>query len=100
MTPDHLLPDALDDLREIAAYIATEWSEDRAAQVLTDLLNALDRIGDMPTIGHFRPDLDDKGRRFYRVHRFLIIYDAEARPPRIMRILHGHRNVKSILKRS
>lgn len=51
----------------------------------------------MPRIGHKRDDLTQRNVLFWRLHSYLIIY-KDSKPLRIVRIIHGKRDVKSILK--
>jgi antitoxin ParD1/3/4/toxin ParE1/3/4 len=48
-------------------------------------------------MGHVREDLSRTPLRFWPVFSYLIIYRSEARPIQILRVLHGARDVQSIL---
>ena len=51
-----------------------------------------------PHLGHFRSDLTSQPVRFRAVHSYLIIYDPNARPLEVVRILSGYRDVAAMLK--
>jgi plasmid stabilization system protein ParE len=46
-----------------------------------------------------REDLTDRPYRFWKVYSYLIIYRADTSPPRIVRVLHGARDVARELRR-
>jgi plasmid stabilization system protein ParE len=50
-------------------------------------------------MGHRRQDLTSRDVLFWRVHSCLVIY-RDSTPLRIVRILHGRRDVNKLLKRS
>jgi plasmid stabilization system protein ParE len=52
----------------------------------------------MPEMGHLRRDLTSESFRFWSVYSYLVIYRAEARPVQILRVIHGARDVRSILE--
>jgi toxin ParE1/3/4 len=62
-------------------------------QALTRLL------GEHPLAGTRRPELADDPYRFTVVRGFpyIIVYDSSARPPLIMRVLHGARDLPAVL---
>src|SRR5580658_11155156 len=57
-------------------------------------------IGEHPRIGRVRPDLADAAYRFLGLTGFpyLVVYNAERRPPLIMRVLHGARDLPELLR--
>ena len=86
------------DLAEAARRI----SEDRpaAARRLRRAVAALARhLGQYPFAGTRRPELADDPLRFAVVQGFpyLLAYDSSLRPTRIMRILHGARDLPEVL---
>ena len=91
-----LSPQAALDVREIWAYIA----EDRikaARRVRLQILHACQRIAENPGIGHRREDLTDKLVLFWPVGSYLIIYNPAPKPVQIVRVVHGRRDVPSLL---
>ena len=85
------------DLYEIIEYLRTRGSRKVAARVLRELREAIQKICDNPGIGHRREDLTSQPVRFYRVYKYLIIYREQSNPLLIVRILHGARDVRSLL---
>jgi toxin ParE1/3/4 len=57
-------------------------------------------LGEHPQIGTLRPELADDPYRFAVVRGFpyLVVYNSSLRPPRIMRILHGARDLPEVLR--
>lgn len=93
-----LSPEARDDVDEIVNYIA-EDNIGAARRVLRKLRAAMERLAEMPGMGHLREDLTDEPLRFWPAFSYLIIYRSETKPLQVVRVLHGARDVKSILAR-
>jgi plasmid stabilization system protein ParE len=91
-------PAAQADLTEIRDYLRTQASPKVAARVLRDLRDGMARVAAAPGIGHHRHDLADEPLRFYAVYRYLIIYRPDRKPLDVVRVLHGARDVRSILE--
>lgn len=91
-----LTPAAKEDLDEIADFIRQD-SPDAAIRVLRKLRESMRKLAGMPEMGHLREDLADEPLRFWPVYSYLIIYRPETRPIQILRVLHGARDVRSIL---
>ena len=90
-------PEANADIFEIWRWIAKDSVElaDRVEAELHDMFEALAR---MPGQGHQRKDLTQRPVLFFPLYSYLIIYQRNAGPIRIMAVLRGTRNVKRILK--
>lgn len=97
--PDWLLsPLAKAELKDILDYIATDsGSEERATKVLDDFLEVFDKLADSPRIGR-RRSLTGSHIRSWRVHSFLVVYDATSAPLRIIQVVHGARALDRILR--
>jgi plasmid stabilization system protein ParE len=93
-----LTPAARADLAEIEKYIRDQGSANAAKRVGEQLWRAMQRLAEMPGMGHFRGDLADESLRFWSVYSYLIIYRPTTIPLQIIRILHGARDVESILE--
>ncbi|HXJ93972.1 MAG TPA: type II toxin-antitoxin system RelE/ParE family toxin [Terriglobia bacterium] len=91
-----LSPEAARDIREIWAYIA-EDNVAAARRVRLQLLAACRRIGRSPRIGHSREDLTHKPVLFWPVGSYLVIYNPAQKPVQIVRVLHGRRDIPSLL---
>jgi toxin ParE1/3/4 len=58
------------------------------------------RIGAHPESGVLRPDLADSPYRFMMLAGFpyLVVYNADRHPPLILRVLHGARDLPTVLR--
>jgi antitoxin ParD1/3/4/toxin ParE1/3/4 len=88
---------AREDLDEIYEYVRKD-NPDAALRVLDNLRNTMRKLAEMPEMGHLRRDLSDEPFRFWSVYSYLIIYKPESRPLQVVRVLHGARDVRSILE--
>ena len=96
-TPYEVSNEAQNDLFEIWCRIANDSVElaDRIESKFHDLFASL---GQMPRLGHARPDLTKRPVLFFGLYSFVVVYAPDAKPIRIMAVLRGRRNVKRILK--
>jgi plasmid stabilization system protein ParE len=93
-----LTPLADADLDEIWNYVAENGSVETADRLEDQLHAAMERLAEMPGIGHLRDDLAEEPLRLYLVHRLLIVYRPETRPLEVVRVLHGSRDLRAILR--
>jgi antitoxin ParD1/3/4/toxin ParE1/3/4 len=56
-------------------------------------------LGRMPGQGHSRPELTSRPVLFFPMYSFLVVYQPDVRPIRIMAVLRGKRDLKSLLTR-
>ena len=101
MTPYRLTRKAKADLRSIWSYIAAD-SVEAADRVEDAIYDACAFLAQAPLRGHSRQDLTNLPVRFWTVARYPkygIVYDPVDTPLRIIRILHGARNVRHELRR-
>ena len=92
-------PQALGDLHDIWNFIAADNPE-AANRVEEAILRACDLLSDSPFSGSVRTDLTLLPVRFWVVRpysNYLIVYDPNQRPLRIIRILHAARDLSSVL---
>ena len=94
-----LSPEAKEDLREIRDYLVGEGGRRLARSVIREMTGALRLLASHPEIGHFRRDLTSFPVKFWSVFSYLIVYDPAARPIAIVRVLHGRRDVETMLRR-
>ena len=90
-----LTPRAKSDLRTIWSYIALDNVE-AADRVEDAIYDACEFLAKAPLRGHSRADLTKLPVRFWTVVRspkYVIVYDPADKPLKIIRILHGARNV-------
>lgn len=86
------------DLADIAEYIRERGSAEAAKRVGEELRRAMRKLADMPGMGHIRNDLADESLRFWSVYSYLILYRPETNPLQVIRVLHGARDVETILE--
>jgi plasmid stabilization system protein ParE len=91
-----LSPEAARDVREIWGYIA-EDSIEAARRVRLQIFGACQRLAVNPRIEHRREDLTDKSVLFWPVGSYVIIYNPARKPVEIVRVVHGARDVPSLL---
>lgn len=91
-----LSPEAARDIREIWAHIAQDNIK-AARRVRLKILHACQGIAENPKIGHRREDLTEKPVRFWPVGSYMIIYNSARRPIEIVRVVHGARDVPTLL---
>lgn len=96
MTAFRLAPRAVRDLREVWEFISKD-SFDSADRVLEDFYRAFGQLAEMPRMGHTRKDLTARDVLFWAVHSYLVDY-RDSRPLRVVRIVHGRRDVKKLLE--
>lgn len=88
-------PEAENDLDEIWWYIAQD-SPDHADRFLDRLQERLLALADFPKMGRSRSDLQ-AGLRSQPVGNYLIFYFPLVDGIEIVRVLHGSRDVESLL---
>ena len=99
MTAAVLSPRARRDLLDGAHWIARD--NPTAARAFRDAVsNAARGLGEHPEIGGLRAELTDPPIRFLPLTGFpyVIVYDADHRPPLILRVLHGARDLPAVLQ--
>lgn len=100
MTAYHFSPEAVDDLYEIWSYIANDNVE-AANRVEEAIYRACEFLAGSPSAGRIRKDLTSLPVRFWPVQpyvNYLVAYIPDSKPLQIIRILHGARNIPSMLK--
>ena len=96
--PAVFAPAARADLRQAVTWIAQD--NPVAARALADAaVRAAARLGANPRLGAARPALAGDRVRFLLLRGFpyVVVYVAEADPPRILRMLHTARDLPSLL---
>jgi toxin ParE1/3/4 len=94
-----LSPRARRDLLESVQWIARD-NPDAARALRDSVALAARRLRDHPESGVEKPALADPLIRFLVLTGFpyVIVYDSERRPPLILRVLHGARDLPEILR--
>jgi len=83
--------------RSIWRYIADD-SVELANRIEGEFYELFASLGRMPGQGHTRKDLTKRPVLFFSLYSFLIVYQANVTPIRIMAVLRGRRNVKRVLR--
>ena len=91
-----LSPEALDDLQLIHDFIALD-SADAAERVIDQFFEAFEQLAAWPKTGHVRTDLTSKSVRFWAVGSYLVVYRDHSAGIQIVAVLHGSRDVPSVL---
>jgi len=89
-------PEALDDLQLIGDFIALD-SVDAAERVIDQFFETFEQLAAWPKTGHVRTDLTSKNVRFWPVGSYLVVYRDHSDGVQIVAVLHGSRDVPSVL---
>ena len=95
-----LTPLAKADIFDIWSYIADN-NEEAADRVERAIYDACAFVAEGPMRGHIRPDLTSRSLRFWTLTRYpnySVVFRPETAPLQIVAVLHGKRNIRSILK--
>ena len=91
-------PHALDDLDALLYSLAERSGWDHSMDMEEKIYAALERIGRSPGIGHLREDLIPHEVYFDYAKPYLILYRRDTRPVYILAILHGARDIATIMQ--
>jgi toxin ParE1/3/4 len=97
--PASLSPAANRDLEAATRWIAKD-NPVAARALRSSVARAAMTIGEHRYIGSLRPEIVSAPYRLLGLTGFpyVIIYNAERSPPRIMRVLHGARDLPEVLR--
>ncbi len=93
-------PQATRDLFDIWNFIARD-NREAADRVEAAMFRACDLLVDSPLAGRMRNDLTQLPVRFWVLHpysNYFVVYDPEKKPLQIIRIIHGARDLSSVLR--
>jgi plasmid stabilization system protein ParE len=96
-----LVDGALDDIESIWDFIASD-SFKAANRVESAILSACKTIARSPNVGVRKTDLTLANVRFMPVSRYpnyMILYIPDSKPVQILAVIHGNRDMKSVLRR-
>lgn len=91
-----LTPQARKDLREILLDVA-EDNPDRAESLRSDFHERLQILGRTPGLGHYHDELLGRKYRFWNFHSYVVVYVWEAKPIRVIAVVHGSRDLAVFL---
>jgi plasmid stabilization system protein ParE len=66
-------------------------------ELRTNSTAAMQKLAEMPGLGHLREDLADERLRFFNVKGYLIVYRPETQPLQVIHVIHAARDVRTIL---
>ena len=96
--PRYLLTsEAERDLDVIKQYLVRQGGPRVARYVLGEIREAFRFLASSPEAGHSREDLTDAPVKFWTVFSYLVVYDPAKRPIEILNVIHGARDVPSLL---
>lgn len=95
MTPYELTEVAEEDLMDLRFRIIETNGRRVAKKIVGELDETLTHLSDFPGLGRSRPDLTDEPVFFFPFYSWLIIYDPETAPLRIIRIVSAYRDSKN-----
>lgn len=87
------------DLNSIWEYVAID-NADAADKVYDALEAGMEKLAQMPGIGHPRDDVANSDYLVFKVHSYLIVYRPKTRPLEIVRVIHGARDIRKIFPRN
>jgi antitoxin ParD1/3/4/toxin ParE1/3/4 len=85
------------DLDHIKRFLIKKAGPAITRRVLQKIRTAIKLLGNEPGAGHVREGLTSRPVKFWPVYSCLIVYDPEAKPVQVIRVLHGTRDVEEIL---
>lgn len=98
MKPYRVLPASENDLFDIWSYIAGD-NPDIADRIEQEIRATFARLAEHPHLGHTRHDLITDNSLFFTVRSvYQIIYEPNAEPLTILRVLRGGRDVRAELE--
>ncbi len=77
-------------------YISGE-NPKAADNLVEEIEQAFRLLSEFPQAGHFREDLTTRPYRFYSIGDYTIIYRPVEEGVRILRVVHGARDIRSML---
>ena len=84
-------PDVQARLEEIWEFIGAD-NLNAADSVLAEILDAVRAVALFPHQGFRRPNITSRALRFKPVREYLIVYAPDAKPLRVVAIIHGRRS--------
>ena len=89
--------EAQNDLFEIWRRIAGD-SVELANRIESESYELFASLGRLPRQGHTRKDLTRRPVLFFPLYSFLVVYQPDVKPIRIVAVLRGRRNIRRILQ--
>lgn len=93
MSQVRLTPAARDDVRRLRDWLSEMAGRERTRGFVKRLLDHCQRLAATPALGSLRPEFGE-GVRTTVVAPYVIIYEPKGYGMRVLRIIHGHRNIE------
>jgi plasmid stabilization system protein ParE len=100
MATFRLTPSARRDINGICSFIAAD-NLNAADRVFSAIFEACKALGQNPSLGHLDTALTAKPIRFWTLSQFpnyIIVYRKVRTGVQVLRVVHGRRNLRRILK--
>ena len=97
MTPYELTEVAEQDLMDLCGRVIETNGRKAARKIVGELDETLTHLSDLPRMGRARPDLTDEAVFFFPFYSWLIIYEPDSVPLRVIRIASAYRDSKNLL---
>lgn len=91
------LPEAIDDLDAVAAYIAHN-SERYACEFVARVMARADGLRDFPESGHVTPEVNRDDVRELSAYPYRLIYRLKNEEVIVLAVLHGSRLIETIVR--
>jgi plasmid stabilization system protein ParE len=88
----YLTPKAAEGIESIWDFIAGESGVRRADKVVDDIFTAIEKLAEMPGMGHGREDLADETLLAWPVHSYLVVY-RDRSPLEVVHVVSGYRDL-------
>lgn len=88
---------AFQDLDQILSYVLEKSGPRRAKYVAARFEEAFQKLADSPNAGPRREDLTPSPVLFFTVWSWYVIYRSDKKPLEIARVIHGARDVETLL---
>ena len=69
-----------------------------ADRVIEKIHAEINGLREFPGKGHSRADVKQKEYRFWTVYSYLIIYRYDEQTLKLIRVVHGRRNIRALLR--
>lgn len=96
MTRYELTEVAEEDLMDLRGRVIETNGRKVAKRIIGELDETLTRLSDFPGMGRARPDLTDEPVYFFPFYSWLVIYEPETIPLKILRIASAYRDSKNL----
>lgn len=91
-----LSPQAAAELDAVIAYYLQQAGPSVAIRVAEEFERAFELLATSPHVGRRRDDLTSEPVRFWTVYSYLVVYQPDAVPLVIARVLHGARDLRPL----